>query len=83
MKPKDIFQYTLAAVIILGWLYLFRMIFVSTIPVANQAMANQMFGALTMAVATVVSYFFGTNKESAAKTEMLYKSTPTNENPPN
>lgn len=83
MKAKDIFQYALAAVVIIGWFILFGMIFFKVIPPDNAAAANQMFGALTMAVATVIAYFFGTNKNSAAKTEMLYKSTPATNEPPN
>lgn len=39
-------------------------------------MANQLFGALILAMGTVINYFFGSNKDSAKKTEMIYNSSP-------
>ena len=76
MKLKDIFQYLLAGITVIGWFYLFNRLFISTLPVANEKLAGIMFGSLSTIVVMVYSYFFGTNKESAAKTEMLYNSTP-------
>jgi hypothetical protein len=73
---KDIFQYILAAVIIGGFFVLMGFIVKHEIPPANKDLANQMFGALILALGMVISYFFGSNKDSAKKTEMLYKSRP-------
>jgi hypothetical protein len=79
MKAKDIFQYCLAAFIVLGWFYLFNRVLINPIPTGNDKVADIMFGSLTTVVIMVASFFFGSNKESATKTEMLYKSKPVDE----
>ena len=76
MKSKDVFQYGLAALVIGGWLLMFYRLFLSPIPPENLRLADMMFGSLCTAAIMVLGFFFGTNKESAAKTEMIFKSTP-------
>lgn len=75
-KLKDIFQYLLAGIIVVGYLVLVGYMAIHEAPEKNSGVLNTLFGALTLAFGGVVNYFFGSNKESAAKTQMIYDSTP-------
>lgn len=74
---KDIFQYGLAALIVVGFFVLMVTVIRKNIPEGNKELIYQLFGALTMSVGAVVQFFFGSNKDSSMKTSMLYNSTPT------
>jgi hypothetical protein len=76
---KTIYMYALAALFVIGYFCLIGFILVRVIPTENKDIALMLFGTLTAAVASIISYFYGSSKSSADKNEMLYKSTPTEE----
>jgi len=67
---KDIFMYTLGALIVIGF-------FAVTIYLIYSGSYNDalmlIIGALIGAFSTVVGYFYGSSKSSADKTELLNK----------
>ena len=80
MKPaiaKQTFFYALGIAIVVG----FFAVLVALITKGGfETTVDILIGALTGAFLTVVGYFFGSNKDSAEKTRMIYNSTP-NETP--
>jgi predicted aspartyl protease len=81
MKAKDIFQYALAGVIFLGFFTFMLVLIIMEVPSANKDMLMVGAGTLFGLANLIAGYFFGSNKESASKTEMLYKSTPATNKP--
>jgi hypothetical protein len=79
---KDLFQYGLAACIVLGFFNVLAKLFDHDIPIANTQVTTLLVGFLGGMVTTVVAYFFASNKDSAKKTDMLYNSIPTKVTPP-
>ena len=71
MKAKDIFQYTLGAIIVLGFFALIIILAYISVPDQNKDLLNLVVGALIGSFATVVGYFYGSSKGSAEKNEML------------
>jgi hypothetical protein len=76
MKAKEVFQYALAGMFILGYFALIAFILVRMIPPENKDIALILFGTLTAGVSLILGYFFGSTKGSAEKNELLYKSKP-------
>jgi hypothetical protein len=73
MKTKDIAMYVLGGLIALGFfITLAFMIYKGT----YESAVNLIIGALIGAFSTVVSFFYGSSKSSADKTEMIHNSTP-------
>lgn len=72
-------MYALAALFVVGYFCLIAFVLVKVIPAENKDIALMLFGTLTAAVASIISYFYGSSKSSADKNEMLYKSTPPTE----
>lgn len=68
---KQIFQYTLAAVVIVGTFWLFYLLLIHTVPEGNRDALLVVLGVLTGAFASIVNYFFGSSKGSADKTEIM------------
>lgn len=79
MKGKEIYMYILAAVFVVGYFCLIGFVLMRVIPAENKDIALMLFGTLTAAVASIISYFYGSSKSSADKNELLYKSTPPEE----
>jgi len=75
MKSKDIFQYTLGGIIVVGFFALLIILVLSGVPDQNKDLLNLVVGALIGSFATVVGYFYGSSKGSAEKNE-LFKSNP-------
>jgi uncharacterized BrkB/YihY/UPF0761 family membrane protein len=73
MKVKEIFQYILAALIIVGFFMLMIGLVYTAVPDVNKDLLNLVTGALIGSFATIVGYFFGSSKGSADKNEMLKK----------
>lgn len=69
----------LACGITLGFFGLLWFLLRREIPQGSKDVLNVMLGSLGSAWLSVVAYYFGTTAGSAAKTEMIYKSTPTKE----
>ena len=73
MKTKDVFQYALAALIVLVFFTLIYIVFRWALPDENKDIGNLVIGALTMKFGDVVAYFFNSTKGSAEKTDLIAK----------
>ena len=73
MKVKDIFQYVLGSLIVIGFFILLYLLVTSTVPDTNKDLLNLVVGALIGSFATVVGYFYGSSAGSAAKNDLLLK----------
>lgn len=74
MKVKEIFQYALGALIVIGFFFILYIIFKMVLPEGNKDIGLLVIGALIAKFGDVVAYFFGSSKGSADKTEILNKS---------
>jgi hypothetical protein len=80
-ETKDIFMYTLAGLVITYAFAFLFMLFFKEIPDKNRDIITTLSGILVGGgFATVLGYFFQTNKSSADKTEIIAKSLPVNSN---
>jgi len=79
---REIYTYFLAAIFIFGYFILIGLMFFKIIPPEMMELAKTLFNTLTVLVVLVVKFFFDGNKETAAKNEMIYKSTPPPTEPP-
>ena len=77
-SAKDIFQYSLAVVIIVGYYIVLWKFMTSVVPTENSGSLNILVGGLGTMVGMVVGYFFATSKSSAEKTAIIANSTPNN-----
>jgi len=73
MKAKNIFQYVLGALIVLGFFILMVVLVYKNVPSENKDLLNLVVGALIGSFATVVGYFYGSSLGSSEKNEMLQK----------
>lgn len=73
MKIKEIFQYSLGALIVTGFFFILYVIFKKALPDGNKDIGLLVIGALIAKFGDVVAYFFGSSKGSADKTEMINK----------
>lgn len=82
MSAKDVFQYVLAAIIVVGEIAMIAFLLVLWLKGASttdQAIVNLIYGiclAYHSGFMLVLGYFFASNKGSAEKTEMIHNSTP-------
>lgn len=70
---KEIYQYLLASIIVIGIFWLFAELLTAKIPAANIKLLDMLTGALLTAFTLIVGYFFGSSMGSKSKTEMLSK----------
>jgi hypothetical protein len=75
---KDLFQYGLAALLVIAILTLVCVVFFVELPSGNKEVALLIIGALVAKFSDVIAYFFNSTKGSAEKNELLYNATPTN-----
>jgi len=71
MKPKDLFQYILGALIVVGFFALLYLLVKSAIPEPNKDLLNLVVGALIASFSMVVGYFYGSSAGSARKDELM------------
>ena len=71
MKARDSFMYVLGGLITLAIITVIGLLIFEPIPEQNQRVLDMCLGGLLVQFASVVSYFFGSSKGSADKTEML------------
>jgi hypothetical protein len=76
MKTKDIFQYCLAALIVIVVVVLIYVVFKTPLPPENKDIALMVIGALVMKFGDVIAYFFNSSKGSAEKTDIIARSQP-------
>ena len=79
MKAKEIFFYSLGALIVLGF---FLILGVSIAKGDNPEAVNLCIGTLLAGFGTVVGYYYGSSKGSADKTEMMHSNAKARDNPP-
>jgi len=70
---KDVFQYVLGALIVIGFFVLMITLVFASVPEQNKDLLNLVVGALIGSFATIVGYFFGSSKGSAEKTQAINK----------
>jgi len=70
-NAKDVFMYTLAAVIMILLFASIYFILTKTIPTENKDLAYMALGLALGWGTMVISYFFGSSKGSADKSEMM------------
>jgi len=68
---KDIFQYALGALIVIGFFVLLYLLVSKTVPDVNKDLLNLIVGALIGSFSTIVGYFFGSSAGSARKDEII------------
>lgn len=73
---KEIFQYSIGGLIVLGFILLLIIMIFHLAPEGNQVLLNVMVGAFAGMTLTVVNYLFGSTKSSAEKNEMLLNAPP-------
>jgi hypothetical protein len=73
MTTKDIFQYALAALIVLVFFILIYIVFRWALPGENKEIGHLVIGALVMKFGDVVAYFFNSTKDSSKKTDIISK----------
>ena len=71
MKEKDVFQYFLGALVVLGFFSLLGLLIFKGIPEKNAELLYLAVGALIGSFSTVVGYFYGSSAGSAAKNDLL------------
>ena len=74
MNAKNIFQYVLGALIVIGFFVLMVVLVYTSVPDTNKDLLNLVVGALIGSFATVVGYFYGSSLGSSDKNEILKKS---------
>ena len=72
---KEVFMYCLAAVIVIGIFILVGLLIFQEMPTSNKELLILVIGNLMAAFISVISYFFGSSKGSADKTEILKNGT--------
>lgn len=70
-KTKDIFQYSLGTIIVVGFFTLLIVLVYKEIPIKNNDILNLVVGSLIGSFATIVGYFFGSSSGSAKKDETI------------
>jgi len=73
MKIKEIFQYALGALIVIGFFFILYIVFKTEMPVSNKEIGLLVIGALIAKFGDVVAYFYGSSKGSSDKTDMMNK----------
>lgn len=76
---QTIFQYSIAGVIVLGFVALLIILIFHLAPDGNQTLLNVLVGSFATMTVGVVNYFFSSTKSSAEKNDMLFNSTPKEE----
>jgi len=73
MRTKEIFQYALAGLIVIGFFSLLYLVFLDEMPKENKEVGLIVIGAIVGNFNNIVGYFFGSSKSSADKTEIMSK----------
>ena len=71
MKAKDLFQYILGGLIVVGFFTLLVLLVIHIVPEQNKDLLNITVGALIGSFAAVVGYFYGSSAGSAAKEKTI------------
>ncbi len=70
-NAKDVAQYILAGVVVLGYfLFLYGLLYI-VVPVGNEKAIDIALGALVAGFSGVLGYFFGSSKGSSEKNDII------------
>ncbi len=70
---KEVYQYVLATIIVIGIFWLFSELLTAEIPKENIKLLDMLTGALLTAFTLIVGYFFGSSMGSKEKTALISK----------
>ena len=73
MKPERTIQYCFAGLLALCFFLLVILLIYKPIPEANKSTIDIVIGALAGSFVTIISYYFGSSKGSADKTDAINK----------
>ena len=73
MKAKQIFQFTLGGLIVIGFFALMYMLLATEVPDGNKDILNIVVGALIGSFTSIVGYFYGSSLGSSEKNDLLRK----------
>ena len=73
MKTKDVFQYVLGALIVIGFFALLVVLVYKGVPEGNKDLLNIVVGSLIGSFSAIVGYFYGSSKGSADKNDIIAK----------
>jgi hypothetical protein len=73
MKAKEIFQYILGALIVIGFFALLILLVLAQVPTENKDLLNLVVGSLIGVFTSVVGYYYGSSMGSAKKDEIIRK----------
>ena len=73
MKAKQIFQFTLGGLIVIGFFALMYMLLATEVPDGNKDILNIVVGALIGSFTAIVGYFYGSSLGSSEKNDLLRK----------
>jgi drug/metabolite transporter (DMT)-like permease len=73
MNPKNVFQYILGAMIVIGFFVLMYLLLAQAVPEQNKDILNIVVGALIGSFTSIVGYFYGSSLGSADKNDLLRK----------
>jgi hypothetical protein len=73
MKAKNVFQYILGAMIVIGFFALMYLLLAQAVPEQNKDILNIVVGALIGSFTSIVGYFYGSSLGSADKNDLLRK----------
>ena len=79
MKAKELFQYILGALIVIGFFALLIVLAFKAVPAENKDLLNLVVGALIGMFTSVVGYFFGSSIGSSKKDDAIMGLTNKNE----
>lgn len=70
-KIKEIYMYLLGAVVMVSCFFLAYLLIFSPVPDVNKSIVDVAFGIVLGWGSAIVSYFYGSSKSSADKTNLL------------
>jgi len=68
---KELYQYILATIIVLGQIWLFKEVLTTVIPESNKSTFDMLVGSLITAFTLITGYFFGSSLGSKNKTDIM------------
>lgn len=72
-KSKELYMYILGGLIVIAFFIIIYVLITKEIPALNEQLLLILLGVLAAKFSDVVSYFFGSSKGSADKSEYLEK----------
>jgi uncharacterized membrane-anchored protein len=70
---KEVYMYVLASLLFVGFFIILGLLLTHSIPEQNKELVHTLLGVLGTCFVMTITYFFGSSKGSADKTEMMNK----------